>query len=146
MDQTIQDFIQLKRLAVLGVSRGGNKFGNSIYNELKQHAVETFIVHPVAKEINGEKCYPDLAALQGMVDGVVVCLPPSQSGQVLRDAAAAGIRQVWLQQGADSPEVLAIAQELDLHPIVGKCLMMYLEPVKSIHGWHRWFAKVFGQL
>ena len=146
MDQNIQDFIQLKRLAILGVSRSGKKFGNSIHSELKQRGVETFIVHPQAEEIDGAKCYPNLAALQGLVDGVVICLPPSQSGQALRDAAASGIRKVWLQHGAESPEVLAIAKELDLQPVAGKCILMYAPPVRSFHGWHRWFARVFGQL
>ena len=38
MNQAIQDFIQSKRIAVVGVSRTGkqNKFGNIAYAELKQ--------------------------------------------------------------------------------------------------------------
>ena len=146
MDKAIQDFIELKQLAILGVSRSGKKFGNSIYTELKGRGIQVFIVHPEAQEINGEKCYPNLVALQGKVDGVVICLPPSQSGQALRDAAAAGIKPIWLQQGADSPEVLAVANELGQHPIVGKCILMYAPPVRSFHGWHRWFMKLIGQL
>jgi predicted CoA-binding protein len=146
MDQTVKDFIQLKRIAVVGVSRSGKKFGNTIATELKQRGYQVFIVHPEAKEIGGEPCYPNLAALQGKVDGVLICVPPSQAGQVLQEAAQAGMKKIWLQQGAQSPEVLAQARELGINPVAGKCILMYAEPVRSLHGWHRAFARLFGQL
>jgi predicted CoA-binding protein len=84
--------------------------------------------------------------LQGQVDGVVICVPPQQAGQVLRDAAGAGIQNIWLQQGAQSPDVMAVAGELGVQPVTGKCILMYAQPVGSFHAWHRAFAKLFGQL
>ncbi len=146
MNQAIQEFIQGKRIAVLGVSRSGKKFGNSIFTELKQRGYQVYIVHPEAQEIGGERCYPDLASLSGQVDGVVICVSPKQAPQVLRDAAAAGIKSVWLQQGSDSAEAQAVARELGVTPITGKCILMYAQPVGSFHGWHRAFNKLIGQL
>jgi uncharacterized protein len=146
MDQNIKNFIDGKRIAIVGVSRSGGKFGNTIQSELKQRGYQTFIVHPEAQEIAGEKCSPNLEALKGKVDGVVICLPPQQAGQVLREAVRAGIANIWVQQGADSPEVAAIAKELGVHPITGKCILMYAPPVQSFHGWHRAFMRLIGQL
>jgi predicted CoA-binding protein len=80
------------------------------------------------------------------VDGVLVCVAPTQAAQVVRDAAAAGLKNVWLQMGAESPEAAQAAKEVGLTPVTGKCLLMYLQPVKSFHSWHRGFAKLFGQL
>lgn len=145
MDQNIQRFIDGKRIAVVGASRSGKKFGNTLAVELKQRGYQVFIVHPEAKEIGGEPCYADLASLQGKVDGVVICVSPSACAQALREAAQAGIRNIWLQQGAQSTEALTAARELGITPITGKCLLMYAPPVKSIHGFHRGFAKLFGQ-
>lgn len=146
MNQTIQDFVHCKRLAVVGVSRSGKKFGNMALAELKARGYEVFPVHPSAREIGGELCYPKLGVLSGRVDGVFVCVPPQQAAQVLREAAAAGMRNVWLQQGAESPEVLALAGALGLNLVHGKCVLMYAPPVRSFHGWHRAFARLFGQL
>ena len=84
MNQAIQEFIEGKRIAVLGVSRSGKKFGNIAYTELKQRGYQVFIVHPEAKDISGEPCYPNLSALRGQVDGVLICLPPKQAEQALR--------------------------------------------------------------
>jgi len=146
MKQNIIDFVQAKRIAVIGVSRTGKKFGNSIYTEMKSRGYEMIIIHPEASEIGGEPCYPNLAVVSGKIDGVLICVSPKHTGQALRDAAAAGIKNIWIQQGADSPEVHAAAKELGANPVIGKCILMYAEPVTSLHKFHRTLARVFGQL
>lgn len=146
MQKAIQDFIDGKRIALLGASRGGNKFGNSALTELTARGYEVFPVHPSAQEIGGVKCHPNLESLQGKVDGVLIVLPPEKALPVLREAAQAGLRNVWLQQGAESPQVLALAQELNLNYVAQKCILMYAPPVRSVHSWHRAFMKFFGKL
>lgn len=145
MNPAIEEFVKGKRIAVLGVSRTGKKFGNAIFDELKQRGYQPVIVHPEAQEINGTRCYRSLGDLDGQLDGVLICLPPHQTVQALRDTAAAGISKIWIQQGADSPEVKAVASELRLTPITGKCILMYAQPVTGFHNFHRTFAKLFGQ-
>ncbi len=146
MNQAIQDFIQGKRIAIVGVSRSGKKFGNTIYAELKARGYQVSIVHPKAQEIDGEPCFPNLAALRGKIDGVVICVSPDQAGEVLREAVQAGVKNIWLQQGAQSPEVLAQARQLGVNPVAGKCILMYAQPVRSFHRFHRGFMQLFGQL
>lgn len=146
MNATIQHFIDHKRIALAGASRSGSKFGNSAYKELTARGYEVFLIHPEAKEIDGAVCYPNLASLPAQVDGLLVSLPANQAGQVLREAAAAGITKVWLQQGAETPELLALGQELGLDLVNGKCILMYAPPVGSFHRWHRLFVKITGQL
>ena len=146
MDQTIQDFIQAKRIAVVGVSRTPKKFGNTIYTELKQRGYQVFAVHPEMKEIGGEPCYPNLASLKGKVDGVLICVSPRQAAQAVRDAAGIGVKQIWLQQGAQSSEAAAVARELGVNPVTNKCILMYAQPVRGFHPWHRAFNKLVGQL
>jgi len=145
MDKAVQDFISSKRIAVVGASRQGNKFGNEIAKELKARDYEVFIVHPEAQEIGGETCYPNLAALQGKADAVLICVPPKAAEQVVQDAVAAGIKNIWLQQGAQSPEAVAAAQKAGITPVEGKCVLMYAEPVTSFHRFHRWFWKLIKQ-
>ena len=79
------------------------------------------------------------------MDAVVISVPPQQAALVLRDAAAAGIKKVWLQQGSQSIETGKVAKEVGITPVEGKCILMYAGEVKSIHAFHRFFAKLFGQ-
>jgi len=122
MDQAIQDFIAGKRIAVVGASRSGKKFGNSAMAELKQRGYQVLVVHPEAVEIDGERCYPNLAAVQGQADGVWICVPPRQAQAALKEAVDAGFDRIWLQQGAESPE--ALARELGVKPVAGKCILL----------------------
>lgn len=145
MDSKIEQFIQAKKIAVVGVSRTKTKFGTAIYNELKTRGIEVYGVNPNMDEIGGDKCYTSLSELTGKIDGVVICLQPTNSVQALREAAAAGIQNIWLQQGAQSVETGKVAHELGLDPVTGKCILMYAGEVKSIHGFHKFFAKVLGQ-
>ncbi len=146
MDQAVLDFVGGKRIAVVGVSRSGRKFGNMAYTELEARGYQVFAVHPEAQEISGAPCYPNLAALKGKVDGVLVTVPPQKAAPVLRDAAAAGIRNVWLQQGAESADTLAAGRELGLNLVTGKCILMYAQPVRGFHALHRGFVRLFGKL
>ena len=104
MNQAIEEFVKSKRLAVVGVSRTTKKFGNSAYTELKNRGYQVFGVNSNLREIGDEKCYKDLTSLRGQIDGAVVCVSPEKVGPVLREAAAIGLRNIWLQQGAESAE------------------------------------------
>lgn len=146
MDTHIQEFVDGKRIALAGASRAPNKFGNAAYKELKSRGYEVFLLHPEAKEIDGAPCYPSLAALPDKVDGMVISVPPANSEKLLREAAAAGLHNVWLQAGAETPELIALGQDLGLNLVSGKCILMYAPPVKSFHWWHRAFCRVTGQL
>ena len=97
----IDDFISQPYLAIVGVSRKGNKFGNSAYKELKTKGYHLYLVHPSGEIIEGEQSYPSLKALPQKVGGVLVVVPPTQAEKVVREAHEAGIDRVWLQQGAE---------------------------------------------
>ena len=146
MDQSIQDFINCGRLAVVGFSRDKRKFGNYAHAELTQPGYQVFAVHPTEKEIAGVACYPNLRALQGKIDGVLISLPSEKAVSVLEEAASIGVQNVWVQQGGESADVLEAAQRLRLNPVTKKCVLMYAPPVRSFHRWHRSFEKLFAQL
>lgn len=146
MNQAIQNFISGKRIAVVGVSRNKEKFGGMVFTELAARGYQVFPVHPTAQEISGVPCYPNLTALRGQVDGALVAVPSQQAVPVLREAAAIGLKNVWLQQGAESPEALVAARDLGLNLVANKCVLMYAPPVRSFHAWHRLFARLSGKL
>jgi len=145
MNQNIEGFLNVKKIAVVGASRKGNKFGNLAAKELVKRGYEVFYVHPETAEIDGQNTYPNLAELGDLVDMVWVNVPAEKGSTVLQEAAAAGLEKIWLQQGADSPGLNALGRELGLTIISGKCILMYAEPVRSYHKFHQLIWKLFGQ-
>lgn len=146
MDQMINDFFSSKNLALVGFSRSGKKFGNAAYKELKKKDYNLFPIHPTESEIDGVKCYPNLTSLKNKIDGVFISIPSEKAEAVLDEAKSIGIRNVWLQKGAESEEVINHAKDLGLNMVTGKCILMYAEPVKSVHKFHRTIVKLFGKL
>jgi len=142
----VMDFIGQRSLAVVGVSRGGNKFGNTAYRELKAKGYQLVPVHPEAETLEGDRCAKNLASLPAPVGGVLVIVPPQQAEQVVREAAAAGIKRVWLQQGADSPAAIRLAESKGMSVVAGECILMFAEPAGFGHRAHRWIKGLFGGL
>lgn len=146
MNPLIDDFISSKRIAVVGMSRSGKKFGNLVGKELKAKGYEIYPIHLQSHEIDGFTCYPDLKSLSGVVDGLFISVPAWRVIPVLEEAAEIGLEKIWLQQGAWSPEVQQATERLNLKVVSKRCILMYAQPVRSVHKVHRMIKSVFGGL
>ncbi|MCX6070613.1 MAG: CoA-binding protein [Chloroflexi bacterium] len=142
----VMDFVGQRSLAVVGVSRGGKKFGNTAYRELKAKGYQLVPVHPQAETLEGDRCVKNPASLPASVGGVLVIVPPQQAEQVVQEAAAAGIKHVWLQQGAESQAAIRLAESKGMSVIAGECILMFAEPAGFGHRAHRWIKGLFGGL
>ena len=103
-------------------------------------------VHPEAGELEGLRCEKSLAAVAGRVDGLVVVTAPAEAARLVGEAADAGIRAVWLQQGAGSEEASRIARERGVALVSGHCLLMFLDGTGGIHRFHRGLWRLLGKL
>lgn len=142
----IRDFVAQRTLAVVGVSRSGKKFANFAYRELRTKGYTLVPVNPGAETVEGERCYRSLLNLPGPVDGAVIIAPREQSLQVVRDAAAAGIRRVWLQQGAESQPAIDACKDAGINVVAGECILMFAGTEHWIHRGHRFVRRLFGTL
>lgn len=142
----IDDFISQRSLAIVGVSRKGNKFGNSAFKELKAKGYELTLVHPSSEIIEGQQSYPSLKDLPQKVGGVLVIVPPAETEKVVRDAHEIGIERVWLQQGAESQAAIQYCEQNGMSVIYGHCILMFAQPMKFFHKPHRWVTQMLGQL
>jgi uncharacterized protein len=144
--QDIDGFLQEKTLAIVGLSRDPKSFSSMVNKELKAKGYRVIPVNPKAESIDGQKCFPNLTSLPEKVGGVILLTPPAETEKVVREAVAAGIGKIWIQQGAQSEAAVSFCRDNNLAAVTGKCIMMFAEPVASFHAFHRWFARLFGQV
>src|SRR5262245_57855203 len=135
-----ESFLREGAIAVVGVSRSGKKFGNAACRTLREKGYRVYPMHPTATVIDGARCYARFADLPEPVASLLIVVPPAKAVGVVADAAAAGIRHVWLQQGAESPEAIAACERLGLTVVAGEGVLMYAEPA-GIHKLHAWLAR-----
>ena len=140
-ERAARDFLELRRLAVVGASDDPKKFGNTIYKELKAHGYDVVPVHPMASTVDGDPAFPDVVSIPTPVDGVVVMVKAAGAIDVIDDCAAAGVKRVWLFKGAGggavSDAVLARCEHHGIDVVAGACPLMFLEPVAWFHAFHK---------
>lgn len=144
--QAVAAFLALKSIAVVGVSRSGNKFSNAAFRELAKKGYRVVPVNPNADSIEGARCYHSLREVQPRPEGALIITPPAQTEAVVREAADSGIHQVWIQQGAETPGALAMAEQRGLTVVSGDCILMFAEPAAFYHRIHRWVWRLLGRL
>ena len=143
--ESVDAFLAQKKIAIAGVSRGGKKFGNAIFKELKSKGYAVYAVNPNGGTIDGEPLYKGFDALPEPVGGAVIVVKPRETEQTIKDAVRAGIKNIWIQQGAESDAALNYCRTNNVTMVHGECILMFAEPVAFFHGIHRWIWKMIGK-
>ncbi len=146
-----QAFLSQDKLAVVGVSRSGDKTGNGIFRALQAQGHEVYPVNPHVEAIEGVTCYPNVQSLPSDVGGVVIVTRPEITEQVVQDCAEAGIPRVWMHYNAlfghgpssVSPKAVDMCREHNIEVIDGGCPMMFID---GFHKCMRWILGRMGKL
>jgi uncharacterized protein len=148
--QQVDDFLALKRLAVVGVSRDPKHFSHVLWQELRQRRYEAIPVNPNATELDGQRCYARVQDIAPPVDGALVLTPASETARVVRDCLEAGVDHVWMHKGAGGgagavdPSAVALCDEHGIELVAGQCPFMFLPGTPFFHGVHGFFRKLTG--
>ena len=142
---SVEQFLAQRHLGLVGASRTGKRFGNTVLRELTRKGYRVSVVHPEASEIDGVRCCSSVAELPDDVGGLVLVVPPEQTEKVVREAAAAGVRNIWMQQGSESPAAVKLCRDHGINEVHGECLLMFAQPT-GIHRFHRWLWGLVGKL
>jgi len=123
----ISAFLKSSSFAVVGASNHMHKFGARVFASYLAHGRRAYPVHPHDRMIQGHESFGTLRDLPERVEAVSIVTPPDVTEQIVEDAAAAGVRRVWMQPGAESPRAVARARELGLEVIAGgPCVLVEL--------------------
>lgn len=143
--EPVAKFLQGKRFAVAGVSRHGDVAANAVFKKLKACGYQVFPVNPNTQTVEGDTCYPDVLALPGDIDGVVIATHPAVSASIVRQCKQRGISRVWFHrsfgEGSVSEEAAQECGRLGIESIVGGCPLMFCDPVDLGHKCMRWWLQ-----
>lgn len=140
----IEDFLAAGPTAMVGVSRNPKKFGQMAFKELKEKGLNVIPVNPATEEILGVKAYPDIKALPPEVKAVIIMTKKDQTLGIIKDAKEKGIRNIWIQQMADTKEAIKELEGTDINYVTGECILMHYKP-HSFHKFHKTLLKIFGR-
>jgi predicted CoA-binding protein len=141
----IARFLSLEKYAIAGVSRDPKKFGQVIFRDLRKKGMDVVPVNPKADAIDGVKCYSSVTDLPPDIRGVIFMTPREETLAVAREAIAHGIKDLWIQQGAENKSMIEDLGKEEVNLIHNLCIMMFWKP-DGIHSFHRFLKKIFGGL
>jgi len=119
LNKSIEQFFAGASYAVVGASRDRSKYGNKVLRAYLHAGRKVFPVNPSADEVEGVRSYPDLSSLPERVHSVSIVTPPEVTEAVVDEAVRLGIRNVWMQPGAESDEAIRRAEEAGMNVIAG---------------------------
>jgi acetyltransferase len=139
---SLQNFFNVKSVAVVGASHVKSKVGNEILRSILQGGFEgaVYPVNPHADEIEGLRCYPDLKAINDKPDLVVIVVPAKHVPSVMEECASIGVKSVIIissgfkESGPKGEElereVVGIARKAGIRFIGPNCLGILIPKIK----------------
>ena len=105
-------------VAVIGASHDRRKYGNKAVRAYRENGYTVFPVNPNEATIEGLKAYPNLDAITEPIDYVSLYVPPAVGVKLLPAIAAKDPKELWLNPGSESDELIEAAADLHLRVIV----------------------------
>jgi uncharacterized protein len=105
-------------VAVIGASSDRQKFGNKALRAFRDQGYTVVPINPKEPEVEGERTYPSVLDVPGDVNMATFYVAPAVGLKILDDVVKKGIPEVWLNPGADGPQVVERARALGLKTVV----------------------------
>ena len=101
-------------IAVIGASNDRGKYGNRAVRAYQAQGWTVYPVNPKEDQIEGLTSYRSIADLPAPVDRASLYVPPDVGINLLDAIRANGAKELWVNPGSGSPELLARAEQLGL--------------------------------
>ena len=111
-------------VAVIGASSDPTKYSHRSLKAHQRCGYEVYPINPRGGEILGVQVYPSIDETPvSRFDRITVYVPPQVTLLLLDAFAHKGCDELWLNPGAESPAVVARAEELGL-PVIQACSLV----------------------
>ena len=148
MKDIIQEFINDKKVAIVGASTKKDNFGRTLLLELRKKDYEVFPVNPKCGEVEGRPCVSTVKDLPKDVQSVILAVPSSLTDEIIDQCIGTPIERVWMIRGVGKGAYTESAHELckenNIKVVYGFCPMMFYGT--GMHKFHFRLRKIFAKL
>jgi predicted CoA-binding protein len=105
-------------VAIIGASTDHRKYGNKAVRAWVKAGATVVPVNPKAESVEGIPCVPSVLDYPDEIDIASLYVPPRIGLRVIDEIARKGIREVYVNPGAESDELLERAKQLGINAMV----------------------------
>ena len=106
-----------KTVAVVGASSDRRKFGNKALRAFKAAGYRVIPINPDELEIEGLAAYASVLDVPERIDMATVYVQPDIGLRLLPELDRKQIPEIWINPGAESPELLTAARRRKLNVV-----------------------------
>ena len=140
IDSMVRDFLDQKRIAVVGVSDKRETGCNLAYNKFKENGYQVYAVNPRIVSFHGDACFPDLKSIPEKPEAVFILANPKVTDQIVSQCVELGIKHVWMHcmmgtkpgfaagMTSVSQEAVKLCKANGIAVIAGSCPNQFLKP------------------
>lgn len=126
-NEQIDLFLKSNAFAVAGASSNREKYGNKVLRCYQQHKLTVFPLNPKEQTIEGLSVVHSIIDLPDNVQSLSIITPPSVTEQIVAEAIKKGIKNIWMQPGAESDKAIQQCVDNKVNVIAkGPCLLVAL--------------------
>jgi predicted CoA-binding protein len=118
----IEAILEMKRIAVVGLSSNPSRPSNDVARYLQRQGYTIIPVNPTETEILGEKVYSGLSDIPEPPEVVDVFRRPEFVDAIVDEAIAVGAKAIWLQLDVINEEAARKAREAGLLVVMDRCM------------------------
>jgi uncharacterized protein len=137
MDDDVREILTTTRVwAVVGCSPDPGRDSHRIAALLQRRGYRVIPVNPVAKEILGERCYPDLRSIPSEegVEVVDVFRRSSAAGAHVDEAIEISAKAVWMQLGVIDTAAAERGRAAGMRVVMDRCPAIELPRLAGFTG------------
>ena len=122
-DAEIKNFLTLKKVAVIGMSRTESKAAHFVPKYLSENGFDIIPINPNSNEILNRKCYKEITEVDGEIDIVDVFRPSEDVLPFVKDAIKKNPKVIWFQEGIHNEEAENLAREHGIDVVFNRCML-----------------------
>jgi len=127
MNSAIEQFLQASAFAVIGASSDRTKYGNKVLRCYQQNGKTVYPVNPKEEFVEGLQVVHTVELLPDEVSSISIITPPKVTEKIVEEAIKKGIKNIWMQPGAESEVAIQNCQKHGLNLIAGgPCILVVL--------------------
>ena len=118
-------------VAVVGLSPNPERHSHRVSKYLQEQGYRIIPVNPMASEVLGEKCYPDLIAIPEHVDVVDIFRRSEDVPPIIDQAIQIKAKAIWMQEGIVNENAALNAKQSGMMVVMDRCMLKEHEELTS---------------
>jgi len=122
-DKQIIEFLSLKTVAVIGMSKHSSKAAHYVPKYLLDNGYDVTPVNPTADKILEINCYDSVSEINGPIDIIDIFRPSDQISSIIHDCIEKKPKVIWLQEGIHDFESEELARKAGILVVFNRCML-----------------------